>query len=157
LHALEKREDSHASEGDAESPFLRVHALLEQTGSVPAEPFVEKAPSAQRTPNNRKETFMVRLRSSLFLLVVVALLLSVTPVLADTPAAAPWLDADLCTDPAPSQPAATPAASFEGELLLAEDFTLCSCNYCRRNPDEICQISPSGFSILCSDYYQSRC
>lgn len=95
---------------------------------------------------------MIRLRSSLFLLVVTALLLSVPPVLADTPAAAPWLEADLCTDPGPA-----PVASFEGELLLAGDFILCTCNYCKNHPDVICQISPSGFSILCSDYYQSRC
>lgn len=100
---------------------------------------------------------MVRLRSSLFLLMVTALLLSATPVLADTPAAEPWLDADLCTDQGPSPAAITPAASFEGEILLEGDFILCNCNYCKNHPDVICQISPSGFSILCSDYYQTRC
>lgn len=100
---------------------------------------------------------MIRFRSSLFLLVVTALFLSAIPGLAGTPAAAPWLDADLCTDPGPSPAAVTPVASFEVEPLLEGDFILCTCNYCKNHPDVICQISPSGFSILCSDYYLTRC
>jgi hypothetical protein len=32
------------------------------------------------------------------------------------------------------------------------DFILCSCNFCRTNPNVECQISPSGYTILCSDY-----
>jgi len=36
------------------------------------------------------------------------------------------------------------------------DYILCSCNYCRTHPDVVCQISPSGYSILCSDYSQQH-
>ncbi len=37
------------------------------------------------------------------------------------------------------------------------DFILCSCKLCRSYPDVDCQISPTGFSILCADYYAWRC
>jgi hypothetical protein len=34
----------------------------------------------------------------------------------------------------------------------ASDYILCSCNYCRTHPNVVCRISPTGYSILCSDY-----
>lgn len=36
------------------------------------------------------------------------------------------------------------------------DFVICSCQLCSQS-DEICQISPSGYSIACADYYQTHC
>lgn len=108
---------------------------------------------------------MIRLRSSLLLLAITALLLSATPVAADTvapglpsqlaaPAAVPSVDAPQCTAPGQSPAFGT------GESLApvpASDFILCTCKFCKNHPDVICQISPTGFSILCSDYYSSRC
>jgi hypothetical protein len=108
---------------------------------------------------------MIRLRSSLLLLAITGLLLSAAPVAADTaapglpsqliaPAAVPSLDGSQCTAPGQSPAVGT------GESLApvpASDFILCSCRYCKNHPDVICQISPTGFSILCSDYYSSRC
>lgn len=35
-------------------------------------------------------------------------------------------------------------------------FILCSCQLCSRS-DVICQVSPSGFSIRCADYYAMFC
>ena len=67
---------------------------------------------------------MTRLRSLLFLLVIVALPLIGTPSLAIPP---------------------------------DDDFILCTCSLCKRSPDTICQISPSGYSILCSDWYATHC
>jgi hypothetical protein len=99
---------------------------------------------------------MTRLRSSLLLLAVAALLLAGVPVSADTqnaiaaPAAAPWLDAGQCASPA------TPVASA-GLAVSESDFILCSCRYCRTHPEDICQISPTGYSTLCSDYYANNC
>lgn len=36
------------------------------------------------------------------------------------------------------------------------DFILCSCELCSRS-DVDCQISPSGYTIACADYYKSHC
>jgi hypothetical protein len=33
-----------------------------------------------------------------------------------------------------------------------DDFILCTCKLCNSHPDVECQISPSGYTILCSDY-----
>jgi len=44
----------------------------------------------------------------------------------------------------------TPAAA----VFPNHDYILCSCDFCRVNPNVECQISPSGYSILCSDYSQ---
>jgi hypothetical protein len=37
------------------------------------------------------------------------------------------------------------------------NYILCSCSLCKRSPDTICQISPTGYSILCSDWYATHC
>ena len=37
------------------------------------------------------------------------------------------------------------------------DYILCSCNFCKANPDVDCQVSPSGYSITCSDWYRLHC
>ena len=35
-------------------------------------------------------------------------------------------------------------------------FIICSCQLCAHS-DVICRISPTGFSIVCSDYYATHC
>jgi hypothetical protein len=110
---------------------------------------------------------MIRLRTPLLLLAITALLLSVAPVFAaagdsglpswiTAPATSPGLDAGRCPDPGPSAALGMPAA-----LNLAvpppNDFILCSCELCKDYPDVICQISPSGYSILCADYSRLNC
>jgi hypothetical protein len=40
---------------------------------------------------------------------------------------------------------------------LSSDFILCTCKTCKARPDVICQISPSGYSILCSDWAATHC
>lgn len=35
-------------------------------------------------------------------------------------------------------------------------YVLCSCQLCSQS-DVVCRISPSGYSILCSDYYRLHC
>jgi hypothetical protein len=37
------------------------------------------------------------------------------------------------------------------------DYILCSCTFCKANPDVDCQVSPSGYSILCSDWSRLHC
>jgi hypothetical protein len=106
---------------------------------------------------------MIRLRTSLLLLALMALLLSGTSVFAGTgdsslplwaaaPATSPGLDAGQCPAPKLSLAAGTPDLS-----IPLSDFILCSCDYCRHHPDVICRISPTGFSILCSNYSQLNC
>jgi hypothetical protein len=34
--------------------------------------------------------------------------------------------------------------------------SICSCELCSTS-DEICRISPTGFSIACADYYATHC
>jgi hypothetical protein len=48
-------------------------------------------------------------------------------------------------------PASTPAA-----VINPGGYILCSCELCSRS-DVICQISPSGYSIACADYYALNC
>jgi len=50
-------------------------------------------------------------------------------------------------------PASKPAAAI---IIPPGGYTLCSCELCSRS-DVICQISPSGFSIECADYYAIYC
>jgi hypothetical protein len=38
-----------------------------------------------------------------------------------------------------------------------DDFILCTCKFCRENPDVDCQISPSGYTILCEDWARTHC
>jgi hypothetical protein len=109
---------------------------------------------------------MIRLRTSLLLLAVMALLLSGTSVFAvtgdsglpswtATPATSPGPEAGRCPAPKLSLAASTPA-----RLDLSappSDFILCSCDYCQHHPNAICRISPTGFSIVCSNYSQTNC
>jgi hypothetical protein len=102
-----------------------------------------------------------RLRTSLLLLAVAALLLSGTPAFAGTPglpslASGPALDANLCPNPGLSAALGTPAA-HEASIIIPPDFILCTCKTCKEYPDVVCQISPSGYSIVCSDYYRLNC
>lgn len=106
---------------------------------------------------------MTRLRSLLSLLALAALLVSGTPAFAgetgagaSAAVATPALAGELCEEPALPEALLTPA----GEELappVDPDFILCTCKFCKDYPDVICQISPSGFSILCADYYNWRC
>ena len=110
---------------------------------------------------------MTRTRSLLFSVAIAALLLSSAPAFAGTgtpgvptatPAAVPALDAGQCTPPA--QGTAAIAAPDSGLFLStpgSTDFIICSCSLCKTHPNVVCRISPTGFSILCSDYYASRC
>ncbi|HEV7516560.1 MAG TPA: hypothetical protein VGR07_09700 [Thermoanaerobaculia bacterium] len=106
---------------------------------------------------------MIRLRTSLLLLAVMALLLSGTSAFAGTgdsglpswtaePVASPGLDAGQCPAPKLSL-----AASMPDFLTPLSDFILCSCDYCKHHPDVICRVSPTGFSIVCSNYSQLNC
>ena len=105
---------------------------------------------------------MTRLRSSLLLLALAALLSAGVPATAETaePArpevvaghADTWLDTLDC-------PAATAPESVIPDLgaLPLGDFILCNCKLCEDYPDVICQISPMGYSILCADWYRTHC
>lgn len=110
---------------------------------------------------------MIRLRTTLLLLAITALLLSGAPVFAATgdsglpssitaPATGPGLDAGGCPDPGLSAALGTPAP-IELVFPPPHDFILCSCELCKEYPDVICQISPSGYSILCEDYARINC
>lgn len=57
---------------------------------------------------------------------------------------------DVCAE---AQPAAAPPA----EAISLQDFILCSCELCKAHPRVICRISPTGFSIVCADYYALSC
>lgn len=57
----------------------------------------------------------------------------------------------LCSEPTGEAAAATFL------ILPPVDYILCSCTFCRANPDEDCQVSPSGYSILCSDWSRTHC
>jgi len=109
---------------------------------------------------------MIRLRTSLLLLAIMALLLGGTPVFAGTgdsglpsstaaSATSPGLAAGQC--PAPKLSLAVGAPAGLDLSTPSSDFILCSCTYCRHHPDVICRISPTGFSIVCSDYSQLNC
>ena len=39
----------------------------------------------------------------------------------------------------------------------SSDFVLCTCKLCEREPSTICQISPTGYSIVCSDWAATHC
>jgi len=108
---------------------------------------------------------MSRLRSSLFLLAVAVLLISTVPLFAGSEEVAP--PAQTAVDSAAQ---ATPEAAdvaeiavipeSEAPLTLAAppiDFVLCSCKLCGAYPEQVCRISPSGYSILCSDWYRLHC
>jgi hypothetical protein len=101
---------------------------------------------------------MTRLRISLLLLTITAILITAMPALAAggdpgiaAPAAVPGLDLNQCT--APLQ-AGTPTASLAS--IIFPNYVICSCELCSRT-DVDCRISPSGYSIACADYYQLNC
>lgn len=101
---------------------------------------------------------MIRFRTSLLLLALAALFIAGAPVAAATgdsalpsrltAPAVPALDANLCKQAAASREVMSPPF---------DDFILCTCKLCEEKPDEICQISPSGYSIVCSDWYRTHC
>jgi hypothetical protein len=96
----------------------------------------------------QKGTTMSRFRTSLLLLAAFAvLLLAGAPVSAGT--------ADQCTAPVSAVTTATPAPTFM--IIPPADYILCSCSYCRNHPDDVCRISPSGYSIVCSDWSATHC
>ena len=39
----------------------------------------------------------------------------------------------------------------------ASEYDLCTCKFCGRNPSSVCQISPTGYSIVCSDWALTHC
>lgn len=98
---------------------------------------------------------MNRFRAPLFLIVLALLAVSAAPVLAETAPVVASPAASLC--PAPALPSATgtPAPIFR--IVPPADYILCSCTFCKSNPDVDCQVSPSGYSILCSDWSRLHC
>jgi hypothetical protein len=46
--------------------------------------------------------------------------------------------------------------SFQPAASAGPDYVLCSCQLCSRS-DVDCQISPSGYTIACADYYAAHC
>lgn len=70
---------------------------------------------------------------------------------------------DVCASAVDLEPATVlvqPEVLPEPQLLALppdDDYILCSCSFCAANPAVECQVSPSGFSILCSDWYNWRC
>jgi hypothetical protein len=101
----------------------------------------------------RKEIPMSRLRTSLLLLALVALAVSAAPACAGT--APPASPLNLCAAPAASTAIGTPAPSLK--IFPPPDYIQCGCKLCEEKPDVICQISPSGYSIVCSDWYRLNC
>lgn len=105
------------------------------------------------------------MRSTIFLLVLAAALCLAPAALADE---APALSA-------PDAESQAPAALSEGDLCEAPiaspgdvalmgsspwdppDYILCSCQFCRTHPQTVCRISPTGYSIVCKDYYNLNC
>lgn len=90
---------------------------------------------------------MNRFRNSLLLLAVAALLLAAVPAFA--------AEAPQCPAQASTLDALTPAPTFM--IQPPVDYVLCSCSLCKSQPDIDCQISPSGYSIMCSDWYRLHC
>jgi hypothetical protein len=48
------------------------------------------------------------------------------------------------------------SAGLKPAVSEADGFLLCSCELCAHS-NVVCRISPTGFSIACSDYYQNNC
>lgn len=105
---------------------------------------------------------MIRFRPSLLLLATLVLLTSGASGLTGSgeavlrspsedalPSALPG--ASLC-----AETAATPGASL-ATAPPGDDFILCTCPFCRENPEVDCQISPDGYSIRCADWYAFHC
>lgn len=92
--------------------------------------------------------FHSRLSLLLLALACAALLLTGAPVSAGP--------ADQCQAPVSTAAAGVPAPTF---MIFPPpvDYILCTCDFCKSHPDEICQISPSGYSIMCSDWYRTHC
>lgn len=107
-------------------------------------------------------------RSIIFSVAIAAFLLCAASVLAGTgsqgipagtaaPAMTPAVGSGQCTQPAGETAIAAPDSGLFLSTPSDPDFILCSCKFCKTHQDVICRISPTGFSILCSDYYASRC
>ena len=94
------------------------------------------------------------------LLALVLLLAAAVPALAATPAPAPALPAlDLSGAACPAAtPALTPSVDKVFRATITPpNFILCTCKTCTQHPDVICQVSPSGFSIVCSNWASTHC
>jgi len=107
---------------------------------------------------------MAHHRKLLFLLAIAVILVSGTPASAATgdpapqvaaPAAGSALEAGLCLDPGPAGSTQVPSPNFASPPI--DDFVLCTCTLCVPNPDEYCQISPSGYTIQCKDWAKTHC
>ena len=48
------------------------------------------------------------------------------------------------------------SAGLKPAASAGPDYVLCSCQLCSQS-DVDCQISPSGYTIACADYYASHC
>ena len=103
-------------------------------------------------------------RKLLFLLAIVAILISGMPISAATgdpaplvaaPAAGSTLEPGLCPDPGPAGSTQVPSPRFM--IPPIDDFVLCTCALCVPNPEEYCQISPSGYTIRCKDWAKTHC
>lgn len=81
--------------------------------------------------------------------------LQIEAVEAQAPVRAATLQEEQCPEPAE----ASNAAGFAEKPIFAAppDFILCSCRYCYVHPQDVCRISPSGFSIVCEDYFHLNC
>lgn len=93
---------------------------------------------------------MVRLRNSLLLFAAAALLLAGAPTFGA-------VDAAQCPAPAQSLTVGTPTPLPAFMIPPQDDYILCTCDFCKANPYVDCQISPSGYSIQCSDWYRLHC
>jgi len=101
---------------------------------------------------------VIRFRLALALLALATALCAAPPLIAAPPAAissALPVGEISCAHPAAG--AAASLAPPEALNLAGPGFTLCTCRYCRIHPDEECQISPDGFSILCDDWLRVFC
>ncbi len=96
-------------------------------------------------------------RLSLLALALLAALAVPTRADSCTAGLSPLLD----PDPGPVCKAAARLASPMSESFLpraaASGFILCTCELCIEHPAVICQVSPSGFSIHCSDWARQHC
>jgi len=101
---------------------------------------------------------MSRPRPLLPWLALALLLAAAVPALAAPAVTTPMPALDLAGASCPAAtPAAAPALDKLFKAIIPPDFILCTCKTCTRHPDVICQVSPSGFSILCSDWAAQHC
>lgn len=105
---------------------------------------------------------MHRFRLSVPFLTLALLLALAVPTLAEpeagnpVPAPALQLTAPSCEVSSPLPEPAT-AKLFAAAIQPPIDFILCTCKRCKAEPETICQISPSGYSIRCEDWAETHC